>query len=1637
MNQLSRFHIGRLALPALFGALGSLCAPPALAAVTDISNAPLSSASSLTIKPNLMLMLDSTGSMNFDALPDAAETQQGGSERKYWSMSFNCKWRADSTGFMGNFCDRVDPPFGASDFNGLYYNPQIWYKPALKGDLTSYPPASPTAAACDPFLGLTCDKFYPICSGGVSSGSCFSDYYAGNPVSVNPDPATLNAKPIGPATTYHGVETWNNSGVKNWYGTGTTFNVQTSFPEIVYCRNFSDATSACRRNGMSDATDPTQTGNPFRYTSAIGRSVQTPANPPNGHNGYPEATPVHEFYRPASGSQITVTSAQGLGLTCTGGSLPAPGNSCAPIAVAPGGSYPTLNTPIQVIPRTGTGTSNPGFDTCTGSACTTAVNVDLIYAANQFSYTISGRTGRNLANGGFNMVVPLQTDSANPTGTGTSTSTTVYVTAPNHGLIANDKINMFLLTSNTSILCTNPATVTVLATPAPTANTFAFTTTGCSTLKKNISATGFFQRTNLYNIPKLLTGSPIYYTIQPTEYCSDEYLHNCIVATGPTGAYTYPAPVRFCLTEFDANRLDTPTGMEPSGGQFFRCQKKYNDIIPVSTVSGYAMPPNANYFGYVHPRYGNFLKGTITAGTSASYTGRYARRDCAGNTGSAPTGNCTGNEELANFANWFTYYRDRITMLKTSLGIAFGPIDKSYRVGFITLDPGTPVDPNKYLKIDDFTSPPLGNQKVNWYNKLYGQAAGGGTPTPKALSRIGRHFAGQHDGINQGMPEDPVQYSCQQNFALITTDGYWSERSGKTIKDTSTDASDSIGNQDNNNNCSSTDPHTVCAGVWDGYSTTYTNADQSTAATLADVAQYYYNTDLRSSALGNTTGALGAGTDVSTDNVPTSELDKAYWQHMNTFGVGMAEGVMNWRKDYASASSGDYYNIVNGLSGCSWDPQCRWPVPGTNRRMQNLDDLWHAAVNGRGAFFYARDTAAVLDGLTTALNNLSARNASAAAAATSTPNITPSDRMAFLSSYTTVQWNGEIQAQLIDPNTGLLQSSVVWSAKAQLQALTGPSTDTRNIYTFSAAAPNRLKTFTYANLNATVTTASSPSGGTVTLAAETPWFDNKCVPLTNMSQCTTLDPVLQVPVANAGLNMVNFLRGQTQYEAILYRDRAFALGDTINAAPLFVGKPRQNFVDNVTPSYQQWAAQSSIAGRTPTLYVGANDGMLHAFNANTGVEQWAYVPRIVMPNMWQLADSAYATKHVYFVDGTPTAMDIFDGSNWRTILVGGLNSGGRGYYALDITNPLAPQALWEFCSDSTMCVVSDVNLGLSYGNPIITKNANGKWVVLVTSGYNNVNSPTPQPGDGLGYLYVLDALTGQVLQKIGTGAGSTTSPSGLGKINAWIDTFTTDNTASAVYGGDLQGNIWEFDMNSWPPIPTKIGQALDGSNRVQPITTKPELGLINDTYDVLYVGTGRYLGTSDLTDPGSPNDAWQQSLYAFKISPHDNSDKIYGNLRNVANGLVKQSITILSTTTRTTSASSVNWATSNGWYLDFNPSNDSPGERVSVDPQLVLGTLIVSTNVPNASACSVGGDSWFYEFDYKTGQFVSSSPGGIVGAKITGAEVAGVSIFQLQSGSLGSLVIRTDTTPTQPGINTSSASTAAKRSGWRELTPHH
>jgi type IV pilus assembly protein PilY1 len=817
-------------------------------------------------------------------------------------------------------------------------------------------------------------------------------------------------------------------------------------------------------------------------------------------------------------------------------------------------------------------------------------------------------------------------------------------------------------------------------------------------------------------------------------------------------------------------------------------------------------------------------------------------------------------------------------------------------------------------------------------------------------------------------------------------------------------------------------------------SSTVTQTSEGSANTLADVAMYYYRSDLRGGTdpRGAATGPAlnSAGTDVSANVVPAKSGAKDFvtHQHMVTFTVGLADGLLRYQSDYETSASGDFANIKAATNnGCFWvTGVCNWPLPVADDASA-LDDLWHAAVNGRGQFYLATNAESLATGIQTALTAVNAQVAAAAASATSSPNVTQTDNQIFSTTYETNTWSGKVFAQTIDPATGNVDPTIQWQADTQLLAKVSTTSDTRNLYTLDSGAASKLKSFTWAQLT----------------AAEQAYFTNKCVPASTMTQCTGLNTA-QLATANDGASLVGFLRGQTGNEATIFRDRTYidlannsavvqtVLGDTITAKPAFLRNPTFNYADS---GYAAFLVAN--ATRSPNVYVGANDGYLHAFNGSTGDERWAYLPHFLMPGLYALADSGYSTLHRYFADGSPETGDVYDTSAgaWKSILVAGVSGGGRGYYAIDVTDPSNPKGLWEFCNDSTLCASSDADLGLTYGNPVIGKRrADGKWVVVVTSGLNNVSPGTT----GIGYLYVLDAITGTVLDKISTATGSLGTPSGLMKISAFFDSAATDATFQYVYGGDQLGNVWRFDLSTAPGTVMLMTTLKDASTpaRGQPITTRPALTHIG-TSRILYIGTGRYLGTPDLSDPGAASGiSWQQTLYAFK-----DKDAEYGvagdSLRSVAN-LVQQSLTSVSPTERGVTTNAVDWNTKDGWYVDFNPVfsgvQDSPGEGVNlVDPKLALGTLVVTTNVPasGGASCSVGGSSFDYNFDFKTGQAVSTSAGGVVGRSLGGTITVGVAIVQLPSGAIKSISTGADTSKTTSTVNTSTAGASVKRFSYR------
>jgi len=889
-------------------------------------------------------------------------------------------------------------------------------------------------------------------------------------------------------------------------------------------------------------------------------------------------------------------------------------------------------------------------------------------------------------------------------------------------------------------------------------------------------------------------------------------------------------------------------------------------------------------------------------------------------------------------------------------------------------------------------------------------------------------------------------YSCKVNpVGAACGDAYTTGSVPVTVVDAQTFTYTSAGSTTTGTNCK------ITAAI----TKTTTSTGSTTANTLADAAVYYYLNDLRP------TGSLGAlGNDVSTNDVPKAAEGEPTTQNMRTFSLGLADGLMTYQPDYRTSSTGDFAGIVAGATGCIFsgggNNVCNWPAPAADQPSA-LDDLWHAAVNGRGAYYNARDPESLSEGIYGVLKEVSKTGGAAAASATSSPNVTHTNNYIFSSTYQTSSWDGEVYAEQLDPTTGqpftsytttdpvtgaTVVTPYLWSAQTQLDNLVANDATTsktqRKIFTINTSGAQ--VDFLYNNL----------------AASQKAYFDNQGSKLFQYAGLTTSNK----GAADLGTNLVDYLRGQSALESgPVYRPRTHYLGDTVNATPAYMAAPTREYTDAVPKTYADF--QTAQKDRLPMLYIGANDGMLHAFNAKTGAELWAYVPRMVMPNLYQLADTHY--RHQYFVDGSPLVSDMYVSAanattqlteGWHTLLVAGLNKGGKGFYALDVTDPANPKALWETCNDSTQCVNADINFGYGYGNPVLTKRSiDGKWVVLVTSGYNNDSCGTITSGgvsttacaDGTGYLFELDAMTGQVLRKVSNGSGSTISPSGLAKIGAWVD-WVYDNTVRFVYGGDLNGDVWRFDLGavgaSTAITVTKIASLVDSTGKAQPVTTQPELtegtselktpglgpvdSLLGTGKPVVYLGTGRYLGSTDQTDTSI------QSLYAIK----DNLS-LTGAAASASNtraNMVKQTLYERNGVGgRYTSMNSVPWTTKSGWYLDFDAIDDqtgqhvtSGGERVNIDPVLLLGTLVVATNVPaTSSACTFGGTTYLYTFSYKdgTGQ----------GESAASALAVGFVVVRLPSGALKAIL--TDSTGKKHVIQVgTSGSAEARRASWRELS---
>ncbi len=604
-----------------------------------------------------------------------------------------------------------------------------------------------------------------------------------------------------------------------------------------------------------------------------------------------------------------------------------------------------------------------------------------------------------------------------------------------------------------------------------------------------------------------------------------------------------------------------------------------------------------------------------------------------------------------------------------------------------------------------------------------------------------------------------------------------------------------------------------------------------------------------------------------------------------------------------------------------------------------------ATAGGTGTAFDAGDTTALNSAFNTIFSNILAESGAAAAVALTSGSVIAGGKI-YQGQFNSSDWSGNLLAYNTNPTTGAL-TGVAWQAGT---VLNGQNFDTgRKILTFKPSTSAGIR-FRWPAVPASPTSTELDA-----------------------SQVLALNTNISGTNDGNGANRLNYLRGQTGITG--FRPRLLSvLGDLVNSAPAYVGAPSFNYSDTLeSASYN--AFRIAQASRTPMLYVGSNDGMLHAFDAATGEEKLAYVPSKVYPNLSKLTSTAYT--HRYFVDGSPTAVDAFYSGAWRTMLVSSLGAGGQGLFALDVTNPstfseanASSIVKWEF---------SDPDLGYVVGQPSIVKLNTGEWAAVFSNGYNNSEADGSASTTGFASLFIVNIATGALIKQISTKAGSVGTPNALATPTL-ID-IDGDGDVDYAYAGDLLGNMWKFDLcdaggsgcssntNGWgvafgtTASPQPLFVAMDASSNRQPITSAVEVSrhFSGDGFQ-LYFGTGKYLESSDIA---TTNTQTFYSLWDKDVSPS-----------TISGRSVLQAQTITTNTTvsgkeyRTSSSNTVDWAppvnasgTKRGWYMDLPAS----GERVVSEPALYDNRVLFTTLIPDSAVCGSGGTGWLMELDAKTG----------------------------------------------------------------------
>jgi type IV pilus assembly protein PilY1 len=671
-------------------------------------------------------------------------------------------------------------------------------------------------------------------------------------------------------------------------------------------------------------------------------------------------------------------------------------------------------------------------------------------------------------------------------------------------------------------------------------------------------------------------------------------------------------------------------------------------------------------------------------------------------------------------------------------------------------------------------------------------------------------------------------------------------------------------------------------------------------------------------------------------------------------------------------------------------------------------------IKNPNTYYFATDPRKLAASLSEAFKDIAAGIGAASSVATVSARVSAGS-LVYQAQFNSENWTGNLLAYEFDKAGGIVAtpkyctSDIIIEGKKECTGQMATNSSTRTLYISNGS---ELKSLEWGNL-----TQLQKDG------------------LRLLAEATIAPDTTEITYANAKKRL-DWLAGNATYEEAttggILRNRGTEanrniLGDIVNSSPVHVGD--RNFRYESLPGdagakYKAFLADKKKPTMPTYIIVGSNDGMVHAFDANTLAEKFAFIPSNSFlrkentdegTKLTNLSSPTYGkvpgNPHTYNVDGPITYSDVYitvdkvaSTKAWRRVVVGTFGAGGRSIYALDVTGA-TPTLLFELNE------ADYPELGYVIGKPIIAPMKNGRWAAIFGNGSDSTKAS---------HLFVVDIedpKSSTLTRVISAGEGT-----GLSAPSVLLDGVGRAVTA---YAGDIDGNLWRFDLNNADPkdwvMDYKLFKALaTGSTaaepKPQPITGAPTLGVNakKDFKTMVYFGTGKYYDDDD-----SSTNIPAQSFYAIL----DTGAEV------ARSTLLQKTITTTGITSRTVSTANPNWDAQNGWYLDFNYSG-APGERVTTKPLLLFDKLIFPTLIPTASQCDAGGGSWLMEVVAVGDKYINQhvlDPNVYDSALVVG----NVNFVSVIDG--GGVIVKNNSSGEIKGVKTTGEKALEGRESWRQI----